>query len=114
MHEIMSFFFTLYTAYETMASWLSWMRPMNFLALRALKCRLTWLKTSSIGLNSHLYATLKMNRKFSSFITALARSDLWADKLSKNIHILSEPLAARRPCKYSINLSVFTEKSKIW
>ena len=51
MHEIMSFFFTLYTAYETMASWLSWMRPMNFLALRALKCRLTWLKMSSIGLN---------------------------------------------------------------
>jgi hypothetical protein len=46
----MSFFLIIFTAYITIDSWESWIRPVIFWARNALKFRLTMENVSSIGL----------------------------------------------------------------
>jgi len=47
----MSFFFIFFTAWVTIDSWESWIRPVIFLARSYLKCRFTIENVSSMGLN---------------------------------------------------------------
>ena len=55
-----------------------------------------------------------MYRKPLSLIAYFARSEVCADKLSMNKAILASGSPARRPSRYSMNLSTLTDFSNIW
>ena len=66
------------------------------------------------GTYSGEYGTLKIQRKPSRCISFLDFFEVCAPRLSMNRQILTSGLAARTPARYSLNLSTFTDFSKIW
>ena len=105
----MSFFFNFRKAYSIMDSWLSWMMPANFLARSWRKFLFTIEKQNSTAFRFGEYGTLKIQRMPCCFILSFDRSEVWDDKLSIKIQILSSGFAALSPSTYSWNLSTLTD-----
>ena len=107
-----SFFLTALKALPTIASWLSWIKPVSFCALYCLNLFFTLLKTSSIGFHSGMYEALYIYLKPSSLILCFDFFEIWAERLSMKRQIFAPLFASLSSARYSPNFSILTEKSK--